>query len=79
MSTAEIKAVLSGLDTNDKLEVIDFLWSQLYDSYENSDVSIAHREMVREEYDQYKKGNSKPQPWNDVKTEILSAIQNRGS
>lgn len=79
MSVSELVAEIQQMKSSEKLDLIEALWENLAQEYDQAEIPLQHQEEIQSRYDSYLKNPKLAQPWEAAKKEILNRYANRNS
>ncbi|MBV6493044.1 MAG: hypothetical protein LDLANPLL_01051 [Turneriella sp.] len=77
MSVTELVAEIRQMKSAEKLDLLETLWENLAQEYDQTDIPQLHQEEIQNRFDKYAKDTNSAVVWDTAKERILKRYENR--
>jgi putative addiction module component (TIGR02574 family) len=77
MSVTELVAEIRQMKSAEKLDLLETLWENLAQEYDQTDVAQRHQEEIQKRFDNYVNDSASAVPWDKAKESILKRYADR--
>jgi len=77
MSVTELVAEIRQMKSAEKLDLLETLWENIAQEYDQTDIPQRHQEEIQNRFDKYAKDTTSTVAWDTAKESILKRYENR--
>ncbi len=77
MSVTDLVAEIRQMKSADKLDLLETLWENIAQEYDQTDISQGHQDEIQARFDKYAKEPTSAAAWDAAKESILRRYENR--
>ena len=79
MSVTELVDEIRQMKSAEKLDLLERLWENLVQEYDQTDLAQGHQEEIQKRFDKYVNDTASAVPWEKAKESILKRYADRDS